>query len=147
MERHACLRNRVGVCEWRRHRGGVLAQVDSEPRYHVAVRTPDRSRCSRRYNAGSTSRVSSVEDTMPPITTVASGSCPSAPVPTFRDIGTKPRLATRVDITTGRNRDSAMPTTAHCSEQPQAPRLRTHLHLTEPVGAAHPDTGFQATQA
>src|SRR3546814_2069936 len=83
MERHACLRNRVGVCEWRRHRGGVLAQVDSEPRYHVAVRTPDRSRCSRRYNAGSTSRVSSVEDTMPPITTVASGRCTSAPVPTF----------------------------------------------------------------
>src|SRR3546814_6587401 len=91
MERHACLRNRVGVCEWCRHRGGVLAQVDGESGYHVAVRTPDRSRCSRRYNAGNTNRVSSVEDTMPPITNVASGRCTAAPVPTFRAIGRKPR--------------------------------------------------------
>ena len=33
--------------------------------------------CSKRYSAGSTSSVSSVDDTMPPMTTVASGRCTS----------------------------------------------------------------------
>ena len=44
---------------------------------------------------------------MPPMTTVASGRCTSAPVPTFSAIGTKPSDATSAVISTGRSRVSA----------------------------------------
>ena len=40
----------------------------------------------------------------PPMTTVASGRCTSAPMPVLNAIGTKPRLATSVVISTGRSR-------------------------------------------
>ena len=41
--------------------------------------------------------MSSVEDTIPPITTVASGRCTSAPAPTLSAMGTKPSDATRLE--------------------------------------------------
>ena len=44
---------------------------------------------------------------MPPMTTVASGRWTSAPAPTLKAIGTKPRLATSAVISTGRKRVSA----------------------------------------
>ena len=40
---------------------------------------------------------------MPPITTVASGLCTSAPVPVFSAMGRKPKLATSAIINTGRS--------------------------------------------
>ncbi len=54
--------------------------------------------------AGNTNKVRSVEVTRPPITTVASGRCTSAPSPCDRAIGKKPIEATRAVMSTGRNR-------------------------------------------
>src|SRR5262249_40947556 len=56
------------------------------------------------YKAGSTTRVSNVLDTSPPITTVARGFCTSAPVPVANAMGTNPKEATRAVINTGRRR-------------------------------------------
>lgn len=50
------------------------------------------------------SKVSKVDDTIPPITTVASGRCTSAPVPVANAIGIKPSDATQAVINTGRKR-------------------------------------------
>ena len=41
---------------------------------------------------------------MPPMTTVASGRCTSAPTPVLNAIGTKPSEATSAVISTGRSR-------------------------------------------
>ena len=51
--------------------------------------------------------MSNVAEIRPPITTVASGFCTSAPDPVAIAIGTKPSEATNAVITTGRNRASA----------------------------------------
>jgi len=60
-----------------------------------------------RYSAGSTTSVSSVDERIPPITTVASGRCTSAPTSVLSAIGIKPRLATRAVIRTGLSRVAA----------------------------------------
>lgn len=54
-------------------------------------------------SAGSTSKVSMVDETMPPMTTVASGRCTSAPAPVATAIGTKSSEATSAVMSTGRN--------------------------------------------
>ena len=54
--------------------------------------------------AGNTSKVSSVLVIRPPITTVASGRCTSAPSPWESAIGRKPIDATSAVINTGRKR-------------------------------------------
>jgi hypothetical protein len=46
------------------------------------------------YKTGSTRSVSNVDDTIPPITTVARGRCTSAPTPVLSAIGTNPIAAT-----------------------------------------------------
>ena len=51
--------------------------------------------------------VSSVDEMMPPITTVASGRCTSAPVPVLSAIGRKPSAATSATIRIGRSRSIA----------------------------------------
>ena len=56
------------------------------------------------YSAGSTSSVSRVALIRPPITTVASGFCTSAPGPVASAIGTNPSDATSAVIATGRSR-------------------------------------------
>ena len=60
----------------------------------------------RAYSTGSTSSVSSVAVTRPPITTVARGRCTSAPAEVASAIGRKPREATVAVISTGRSRTS-----------------------------------------
>jgi hypothetical protein len=53
--------------------------------------------------AGSTTSVSSVEVTSPPMTTVASGRCTSAPFVVEMAMGRKPNEATRAVVSTGRS--------------------------------------------
>jgi hypothetical protein len=67
---------------------------------------------NQEYTEGKTSNVSSVEVIKPPMTTVASGRCISAPALVDIAIGTKPRLAMRAVIMTGPNRIMAASTTA-----------------------------------
>src|SRR5262245_55402976 len=74
------------------------------------------------YTTGSTSRVSNVDVTNPPITTVASGRCTSAPADVASAIGTKPRLATNAVIRTGRNLALAPSITASAQCRPDSRR-------------------------
>src|SRR5262249_20894375 len=55
------------------------------------------------YRTRSTSSDITSELTTPPMTTVASGRCTSAPTPVLKAIGTNPRLATSAVISTGRS--------------------------------------------
>lgn len=59
-----------------------------------------------RYKTGRTNKVRSVAETSPPITTVASGLCTSAPELVESAMGKNPRDATRAVISTGRKRVS-----------------------------------------
>ena len=59
-----------------------------------------------RYRIGNTSKVSRVAVISPPITTVASGRCTSAPAPVLIAIGKKPSEATEAVINTGLGRVS-----------------------------------------
>ncbi len=61
----------------------------------------------------------------PPITTVANGRWISAPMPVLKAIGKKPKLATNVVISTGRNRVVAARCTASSSVNPFARSCRT----------------------
>ena len=72
------------------------------------------TRYENRYSTGSTSSVNNVDEIIPPVTTVASGRCTSAPVPTLNAMGTNPRLATSAVMSAGRRRRSA-PWTMACS--------------------------------
>src|SRR6266513_124394 len=76
------------------------------------------SRSNHAYRTGKTINVRSVELRLPPMTTVASGRCTSAPVPMAMAIGTKPRLATRAVISTGRSRVSEPSITASRTLRP-----------------------------
>ena len=68
------------------------------------------------YSAGRTRRVNTVEVMRPPITTVASGRCTSAPELVDNAIGRNPRLATDAVMSTGLSRATAPSRTA-CSER------------------------------
>jgi hypothetical protein len=72
------------------------------------------------YNTGISTSVRNVELRMPPMTTVASGRCTSAPAPMAMAIGTKPKLATKVVIKTGRRRVSEPSMTESRMDLPSA---------------------------
>jgi hypothetical protein len=61
-----------------------------------------------------------VEVMMPPMTTVASGRCTSAPAPVATAMGTKPKLATSAVISTGRSRVSEPSIAAAITSRPLA---------------------------
>ena len=64
-----------------------------------------------------------VDEMTPPMTTVASGRCTSAPAPVAIAIGTNPSEATRAVINTGRSRVSAPSRTASINARPSARRF------------------------
>ena len=100
-----------------------------------------------RYSAGSTKSVSRVDETIPPITTVASGRCTSEPSPTFSAIGTKPRLATRAVINTGLSRVNAPSRIASSSGRPAARNWLMKVSITSPLRTATPDSAMNPTPA
>ena len=75
--------------------------------------------------------VNTVDERIPPITTVASGRCTSDPVPTLRAIGTNPRLATSAVARTGRRRCSAPSAIASSSLRPSSSSLRMKVTVTQ----------------
>mgnify|MGYP006894100693 CR=1 FL=1 len=91
--------------------------------------------------------MSSVEDTIPPITTVASGRCTSAPAPTLIAIGTKPRLATRAVIRTGRSRVRAPSRIASPTGLPSWISDLMKVTITTPFSTATPDRAMKPTPA
>ena len=59
---------------------------------------------NHRYKAGKTTNVSAVEVKRPPMTTVASGRCTSAPIPCASTNGNRPSRVVIIVMTTGRSR-------------------------------------------
>ncbi len=84
---------------------------------------------------------------MPPITTVATGRCTSAPVPVAMAIGTKPSDATSAVISTGRRRVRAPVVTAASSGWPASRRVRMNDSITSPFSTATPDSAINPTAA
>ena len=84
---------------------------------------------------------------IPPITTVASGRCTSAPAPTLNAIGTKPRLATSAVISTGRRRVSAPSRIASSSGLPSSRRLPDEGQHHDAVEHRDADSAMKPTPA
>lgn len=84
---------------------------------------------------------------MPPITTVASGRCTSAPAPVASAIGTKPRDATSAVISTGRSRVSAPSRTASATGSPSLRSRSMKAMMTSPLSTATPDSAIKPTPA
>ena len=100
------------------------------------------------YTAGNTNKVRSVEVTNPPITTVASGRCTSAPSPCDSAIGKKPIEATRAVMSTGRNLVLQLSTMRWCMS---ATPLRCSRFIcpmsTMPLSTATPNRAMKPTPA
>ena len=111
-----------------------------------AYRGADRV-CTIPYNAGSTTSVRSVDEIIPPMTTVASGRCTSEPMPVFRAIGTKPSEATSAVIRTGRSRVRAPSIIPSLTLMPWKMRSRKNATMTSPLRTAIPDSAMNPTAA
>ena len=92
--------------------------------------------------------VSNVDVTSPPITTVASGRCTSAPSPVERAIGRNPSEATRAVIVTGRRRSRVpMMTTRRGLSTPRACSDLKAASRTMPLRTATPKSAMKPTPA
>jgi hypothetical protein len=84
----------------------------------------------RRYRIGSRISVSRVEDTSPPMTTMASGRWISEPGPVANSSGTRPKAAMLAVISTGRSRRLAPSTTTSASGRPSARSWLNQVTMT-----------------
>src|SRR5690606_4270996 len=97
--------------------------------------------------AGSSSRVSAVDETSPPITTIASGRWISEPGPVANNSGTSPPAVIAAVIITGRSRRFA-PSTAACAiDMPCASNWLKWLTSTTPLSTAMPSSAMKPTDA
>lgn len=83
----------------------VIAHITLQKDVYVEAFRLSR-RCTQWYNTGNTNNVNNVDETMPPITTVANGRC-TAPVPVFKCHGHK---TTSAALSTGRRQISVSST-------------------------------------
>lgn len=95
---------------------------------------------------GRTMSVSSVADTSPPMTTVASGFCTSAPADVDMAMGKKPSEAAVAVIMTGRSR-VRMPLVTRCmiSDLPSCSNLLNSDIRTMPLSTAMPKRAINPT--
>ena len=84
---------------------------------------------------------------MPPITTVASGRCTSAPIPVANAIGIKPKDATKAVITIGRKRVVAPWRMASSRVFPCSLNVEKNDTRTRPFSTATPDKAIKPTAA
>ena len=91
--------------------------------------------------------MSSVDEITPPMTTVASGRCTSAPTPVLSAIGTKPSAATAAVMSTGRSRESAASRIASSSGSPRARSWRTRETSTMSPSTDTPERAMNPTAA
>ncbi len=96
--------------------------------------------------AGKTIVVNSVEVTKPPITTVASGRCISAPSLVDIAIGKNPRLATSAVIKMGRSRASAVTSLTCFTSIPDRRKFSAALTQTNPFKTATPNSAMNPPQ-
>ena len=83
---------------------------------------------------------------IPPMTTLASGRCTSAPAPVASAIGTNPRQATSAVISTGRSRVSAPSCIASWSAC-SARSFSMKLMMTRPFSTATPESAMKPMPA
>src|SRR5690554_7705537 len=102
---------------------------------------------ARAAKVGSTSRVNAVAVNNPPITTVASGFCTSAPAPVAIAIGMKPTMTTSAVVRTARRRLAAPAAAASIGKSPALRRSRIACISTKPLSVATPDTAIKPTAA
>src|SRR5262249_13641017 len=102
----------------------------------------ERRRASTEYTAGSTRRVSAVEEISPPITTRASGRWISEPIPWESAAGRKPTTATMADTTMGRKRITHPRTMASRGGRPSAWAWRMEDTSTTPLSTLTPKTAM-----
>ena len=88
-----------------------------------------------------------MEVKIPPMTTVASGCCTSAPGPVERAMGTKPKEATSAVMSLGRSRVTVPSTTARRSGRPSARSWLMKLISMMPLRTAMPDTAMKPIPA
>ena len=86
-------------------------------------------------------------ETNPPMTTVASGRCTSAPVPVDRAIGTNPREATRAVMSTGRSLFNEPSTIASSDGIPCSRNWLIRVTITRPLRTATPARAMNPTAA
>ena len=84
---------------------------------------------------------------MPPMTTVASGRCTSAPAPVAIAMGTKPNEATSAVIRTGRNRVRAPSSTASNIVLPSCRKRSMNVIITKPLRTATPESAIKPMPA
>ena len=99
------------------------------------------------YNTRNTSSDITVALMTPPITTVASGRCTSAPMPVLVAMGTKPNAATSVVISTGRRRIRAACSMACSRSRPRARSCRTVETSSMSSSTATPERTTNPTAA
>ncbi len=100
------------------------------------------------YSVGRTTSVRSVDVTMPPMTTVASGRCTSAPVPCDSAIGRNPMAATSAVISTGFRRSAAPAMVASRMPRPSRSRsARMAASMTTPLSTATPKSAMNPIDA
>ena len=105
-------------------------------------------RSNKMYKQGNTARVSTVAVNSPPITTVASGLCTSAPAPLLSAMGRKPRDATEAVIRIGRNLASVAFTTISFTGDSSVVLKRTISVInTIPFNTATPNKAMKPTPA
>jgi hypothetical protein len=102
---------------------------------------------AKRYSAGRTSKLRSVAEMIPPMTTVASGRCTSAPVPVFNAMGRKPTDATKPIIRIGLSLSRAPRMIALSSDTPSRTRSRIADTMMTPVSTATPHRVMKPTPA
>ena len=102
---------------------------------------------NRRYSTGSRTRVSAVELTSPPITTMASGRWISEPGPLASSRGTRPKAVMEAVISTGRNRRSEPSRTTCSMGRPSACRWLKCVTSTNPLSTAMPSSAMKPTEA
>lgn len=100
-----------------------------------------------RYSAGNTNKVNTVDERIPPMTTVARGRCTSAPAPVARAMGTKPNDATSAVINTGLNRVSDPFIIASSNAVPSSLNLLMKEIITTPFSTATPERAMNPMAA
>src|SRR6185503_18718186 len=109
---------------------------DASARVSVMRRTP-----------GRTNSVRNVEKRMPPMTTVASGLCTSAPAPVASAIGKNPKAATAPVVMTARIVWIAPLSIASSMESPPSMRRFTSFAMTTPFKTETPASAMKPTAA
>src|SRR5882672_4550555 len=127
----------------------IVAETPCPGHYGLAVRGQRGAlrRWNTRYSVGSTTRVSNVAVTRPPITTTARGFWVSEPIPVEMAIGRRPSAASNPVISTVRMRSSDPRITASSGDAPASRNWLKYATMTTPFSTACPNSAMKPIAA